>query len=273
MAAARRRTLEGTDNRDLSEESLSIQARLLLAAMAIGPVRSSFALSRRSLADQVTDALTDLIVAERLQDGDSLPSTAELSERFGVSRTVVREAIAALAARGVLSRSQGRECVVATPGTDELSKLLRFRIRRDEVDLRDILDTRLALETMAARLAAHRAGDKDKKVLAERLEELAAARTEQAFHEADVLLHRSIAEASGNRLVVLLLDALVDFLGAVRRQASRNRKSRSEGLEPVVEQHRRIVRAVTAGKASAAEAAMREHIERARFELDHPRHP
>ena len=241
--------------------------------MAIGPVRSSFALSRRSLADQVTDALTDLIVAERLQDGDSLPSTAELSERFGVSRTVVREAIAALAARGVLSRSQGRECVVATPGTDELSKLLRFRIRRDEVDLRDILDTRLALETMAARLAAHRAGDKDKKVLAERLEELAAARTEQAFHEADVLLHRSIAEASGNRLVVLLLDALVDFLGAVRRQASRNRKSRSEGLEPVVEQHRRIVRAVTAGKAAAAEAAMREHIERARFELDHPRHP
>ena len=69
----------------------------------------SVTLSRRSLADQVADALIDLILKEGLQEGDSLPSTAELSERFGVSRTVVREALAALAGRGILSRSQGRE--------------------------------------------------------------------------------------------------------------------------------------------------------------------
>ena len=239
--------------------------------MAIAPIGPPSTLSRRSLADQVAEALVDLILAEGLTDGDSLPSTAELSERFGVSRTVVREAIAALAGRGVLSRSQGRECVVATPGTEDLTRLLQFRIRRDEVELHDILDTRLALETMAARLAAQRATAQDKRVLAERLEELATARNEPAFHQADILLHRGIAEASGNPLLVLILDTLVDFLRAVRLQATRNRKSRGESLEPVVEQHRRIVRAVTAGKAAAAEAAMREHIERTRFELDHPR--
>lgn len=234
----------------------------------MSPTEAAVSLSRRSLGDQVADALVDLILEQGLHEGDSLPSTAELSERFGVSRTVVREALAALSGRGILTRSQGRECVVATPGSDELHRLLRLRIRRDEVGLADILDTRMALEVMSARMAAQHATDVDKAQIHSELDALVSARNEPAYHEADIALHRAIAVASQNRLLVLILDALVDFLREVRVQATRARKARGESLDPIIEQHRRIVKAIDRGAASAAADAMRDHLNRTKAELD-----
>lgn len=225
-------------------------------------------LSRRSLADQVADALVELILDQGLHEGDPLPSTAELSERFSVSRTVVREALAALSGRGILTRSQGRECVVATPGSDELHRLLRFRIRRDEVGLADILDTRMALEVMSARMAAQNATDADKAEIQTQLDALASAKSEPAYHEADIALHRAIAVASNNRLLVLILDALVDFLREVRVQATRARKARGDSLDPIIEQHRRLVRAIVRGAPDVAADAMRDHLQTTRAELD-----
>lgn len=228
---------------------------------------SAVSLSRRSLADQVADALIQLILDEGLQEGDSLPSTAELSERFEVSRTVVREALAALAGRGILNRSQGRECVVATPGSDELTRLLQFRIRQDEVGVDHILDTRLALEVTAARAAAENVTPEAAAELRACVDELAAAKNEKDFHQADIAVHRAIAVASGNPLVVLILDALVDFLRDVRIQATKARKSRGENLDAVIDYHREIVEAIAAGNGDKAEAAMLSHLMETRAEF------
>lgn len=217
-------------------------------------------LSRRSLADQVADALVELILDEGLQEGDALPSTAELSERFEVSRTVVREALAALAGRGVLSRSQGRESVVATPDASNLVNLLQFRIRRDEVDVEHIMELRLALEVTAARGAARNRTDEHITELRLLLDKLAATTGEAAFHTADIALHRSVAVASGNPLLALILDALVDFLQDVRVRATKARKARGEGMEEVLDQHRRVIDAIAAGDPAAAEHAMQDHL-------------
>lgn len=224
-------------------------------------------LTRRSLAEQVADALVDLIMTDGLVEGDALPSTAELSERFGVSRTVVREALAALAGRGVLTRSQGRESVVATPGPDDLMRLLQFRVHRDDVSLHDIVDVRVALEVMAARKAAENATSQDLEAIVEQLDELAGARTDAAYHQADIALHRAIAVASGNSLTVLVLDALTDFLRKLRVTATKARKARGESLEPVIEQHREIVQAIQAGDGQAAADAMLRHLGTAAREL------
>lgn len=220
------------------------------------------AITRRSLTDQVVDALVQLILDDGMREGDPLPSTAELSERFEVSRTVIREALATLNGQGVLHRSQGRECVVATPGLTDLTRLLQFRIRHDEVGPLDVLDCRMGLEVTAARLAARRAGDEAVAAMASGLDELAAARTDKAYHQADIALHRAIAAGSGNLLLVLILDAMVDALHEVRVQATRNRRERGLGLEEVVEEHRRIVEAITAGNPEAAADAMRAHLQR-----------
>ena len=220
-----------------------------------------FVLSRRSLADQVAEALIKLILDEGLTEGDSLPSTAELSARFGVSRTVVREALAALAGQGLLTRGQGRDSIVATPGTTQLTSLLQFHVRRDAVEASHIIDTRMALEVLAAEGAAASRTPEDVERLESALAALAAATNEQRFHQADIDLHRAIAEASRNPLITLILDALVDFLRDVRIKATRSRRTRGVGLDAAVDEHRAIVEAIVAGDPVAAAAAMRAHLE------------
>lgn len=217
-------------------------------------------LSRRSLADQVTDALVQLILDEGLDEGDPLPSTAELAERFDVSRTVIREALAALAGRGILSRSQGRETVVATPGPGDLFNLLQFRVRRDAIRPLDILECRMGLEVLAARGAAERRTDDDVASLRDSLDRLASAEDGDSFHRADIALHREIAEAAHNPLLVLILDALVDFLHDVRVQATKRHRAKGGTSKSVVEQHRAIVDAIEAGELDGAEEAMRHHL-------------
>ena len=225
-------------------------------------------LTRRSLADQVADALVQLILDDNLQEGAPLPPTAELSERFGVSRTVVREALATLTGQGILTRSQGRESMVATPGLPDLSRLLQFRIRHDSVGPREILQCRMALEVTAASAAAQHRTDDDVATLRQRLDELANARNDRAYHQADIALHQAVAQASHNALLVLMLDALVDFLHEVRVQATKRRRAHGFSMDAVVEEHRLIVDAVASGNAAKAEASMRAHLAHTAAEFD-----
>jgi DNA-binding FadR family transcriptional regulator len=225
------------------------------------------ALSRRSLADQVADAIVQLILDEGLGDGSPLPATADLSERFNVSRTVTREALATLTGQGILTRSQGRESVVSTPGLDTLSRLLQFRVRNHNVSPLEVLEFRLGLEVMAAASAARKRTPEDVAELRALLAALAGAKNDKAYHQADIALHQAIARASGNTLVVLVLDALVDLLRDMRITATKRRRARGVSLDGVVVEHRRIVEAIEAGDPVAAEGAMREHLSHTAEEL------
>jgi GntR family transcriptional repressor for pyruvate dehydrogenase complex len=222
---------------------------------------SAEALTRKSLSDQLADRLLSLIIDRQLAPGDSLPSTGELSEQFGVSRTVVREALADLAGRGIIERSQGRESIVAAAGSDPLTDMLRFHIRRDNIPPSAIMDFRQALETHAAELAAERATDADKAELRAALDTLAAAANEAAFHEADIAFHRCVAACSGNKLILLTHDALVDLLRDVRRKAYRGRlKEGTYSLDKVVADHESVLVAIEKGDAEQARAAMSHHL-------------
>lgn len=227
------------------------------------------ALSRRSLSDQIADSLLKYIVDQDLHEGDALPSTAELAERFDVSRTVVREALAVLGGRGVLTRSQGKESVVATPGTDELTTLLQFRLRRaTRLVTADVFDCRMALEVTAARTAAQRADAADVDGLRQRLAALRTTRSDADFHRADIALHRAIVEASGNALILLILDSLVGILREVRATATRNRKARGQTLDKIIEEHAAVIEAIANRDAEAAAAAMTAHLSQTRAEFE-----
>lgn len=91
-----------------------------------------------------------------------------------------------------------------------------------------------------------------------------AASNEAAYHEADIALHRAIAVASQNPLVVLILDSLTELLMEFRVTATRHRRARGRSLDVVVEEHRRIVEFIEASDAEGAANAMRTHIESAR---------
>jgi GntR family transcriptional repressor for pyruvate dehydrogenase complex len=213
-----------------------------------------------TLASRVADSLVAFILEEGLKEGSLLPATADLAERYGVSRTVVREAIADLAGRGLLVRSQGKESIVATPGQPQLHGLFQFRVLQDGVTAEEVLETRRALESMTARVAAQRRRPEDLSALKSALDDMSSARDDTEFHDADVRFHHMLAVASGNRLVVLIFEGFASLVRELRIRATVGRRSRGEGFEPVFRAHRAIFDAVAARDPGAAETAMLKHL-------------
>jgi DNA-binding FadR family transcriptional regulator len=228
-------------------------------------------LRRPSLADQVSDALLAMIVDGRVAVGEPLPPTGELADRYSVSRTVVREALADLAGRGIIERSQGREAVVSQPGPEQLQELLSFRLRRDSVEPAALIEFRQALELLSATKAATRVKAKDAAAAATvrtAFDQLAQAQGDVAFHEADIAFHRAVAHASGNALVELVLDAIVGLMRELRPKYFRGHAKRGRSLTVIVEEHRRITEAIEAGDSAGAAAAMTTHLAASARDLD-----
>lgn len=216
-------------------------------------------LRRQSLSEQVAIAILEALVDRRLKPGEALPPAAELAEQFGVSRTVVREAIADLMGRGVIARVLSREPIVSMPGPDQLRELLRIRISHDGVTMDSLVELRLPLEVQSARLAASRRTTEQLSSIEEALETLASEEGEAGFQEADVQLHREIALASGNLLIPLVLDSVTGLLHDFRQAWYATQ--RAEGKLPeLVEEHRRIVDAIRSQDPEGAGAAMSDHL-------------
>jgi GntR family transcriptional repressor for pyruvate dehydrogenase complex len=224
-------------------------------------------LKRQSLADQVASALVTMIVEQNLPPGETLPSATELAERFGVSRTVVREALAALAGRGIIDHSQGRESVVSTPGHEHLQELLGFRIQRDGVEPEALTEVRQSIEVLGAQLAAERKTDETLADMSAALDRLAAATTDDEFHEADIAFHRALAVASKNPIIVLVLDALSGLMRDLRRRYFRGHEKRGRTPAMIVAEHRAIYDAIAKGSAKAATNAMLKHLQASQADL------
>jgi GntR family transcriptional repressor for pyruvate dehydrogenase complex len=229
------------------------------------PEPQGTALSRDSLAGRARQALLDLIDAEGLGDGDALPSTGVLAERFGVSRTVVREALSALAALGIVEIANGRSATVRAPDPS----LVRFYLARA---LREspgggftaLMDLRGPLEAQAARLATVSLAAPDRSAERESLAALlaemgGALEDSDRYPQLDLLLHREIARLSGNGALHGILEAVSPPLFRAMQDLRAARDVRGlVGAEHA--EHGRIVTAILEGDPEEAEAAMRAHM-------------
>lgn len=216
-------------------------------------------LRRQSLPEQVAIAILEALVDQRLKPGDALPPAAELAAQFGVSRTVVREALADLMGRGVISRVLSREPIVSMPGPDQLRELLRIRISQDSITIESLIELRLPLEVQSARLAAARRTAEQLQAIQTAFDVLVSEEDEAKFHGADVQFHREVALASGNLLIPLVLDSLSDLLHDFRQ--AWYAAQRDEGKLPeLVEEHRRVLKAIKAGDPDAAGISMSDHL-------------
>jgi GntR family transcriptional repressor for pyruvate dehydrogenase complex len=219
-------------------------------------------ITKTSLAAKVAEALVAFILQEGMHEGDLLPSTAELAERYGVSRTVVREAIADLAGRGLLQRGQGKETVVLDPGASQLHGLLEFRVLRDGVSPEQVLETRRAIEGITARLAAERRSDADLTALRAALQAMSdAGRDDRKYHDADVRFHHQLALATRNPLIALVFEGIESLVREQRIRATEGRRARGEDFAPIHQAHRAIYDAVAKGNAAKAEHAMMAHLQ------------
>lgn len=193
----------------------------------------------------------DAIDAGVYKPGDRMVES-ELAERFGVSRTPIREALQRLETQSLLSRD-GRSLVVASLDHNQLAELYAVRAE---------------LEGLAARLAAQHAAPEEIRVLREMVEEdRALVHDPGALARANRRFHKQIHLASHNRYLVQQLD-LVHRTMALLATTSLAVEGRSQ---KAIAEHDAIVQAIEARDADAADTALRTHISRAfetRLRLD-----
>jgi GntR family transcriptional repressor for pyruvate dehydrogenase complex len=208
-----------------------------------------------SLVEGVCQQLAGLIRRGDSEEERWLPGERSLAEKLGVSRNVVREATKRLEQQGMLEIQHGTGIKVVDklhrPLNDSLSLLIPDVGER----LRQLNETRLALEPDAARCAAERATKAQRKMLRQIHAELEAAPDNAAAIECDLAFHRAIAEASGNLIFRLVLDSLAE-LGIASRQRTIGRIGKGRAIE----QHAKIIAAIEQRNPAAAEHAMRAHI-------------
>lgn len=216
----------------------------------------------RNLTDEVVEQLATEIRGGRLTPGSRLPTEQELMVALGVSRTVVREAISALRAEGLVVTRQGSGAFVA-PDPSRIP----FRIESDGLasieDVINIMELRLAIEVEAAALAAERATGEQKSKIDRALKTIddALARGDAAVAE-DFEFHRAIAEATGNPQFAQFLA----FLGrhVIPRQSVRSTlvsgAEQRTYMDVIQKEHGRIAAAIHVGDATEARRAMRAHL-------------
>ncbi len=227
--------------------------------MRIRPVAAA-----RKLSHGLVEQLADQIRSGRLAPGARLPTDEALTRAARVSRTVVREAVAALRAEGLVVTRQGVGAFVA----DE-ARRAPFRIDPASIqsldEILNVMELRLGVEIESAGLAAERATRAQVRAIEAALDALEASadRGESAVDE-DLALHRAIAEATGNPEFVRFLQFIGGHL-IPRRTVTGLPESmggRRAYLALIQDEHRRIVGAIRSRNAKAAREAMRRHLTR-----------
>jgi len=226
-----------------------------------------------ALPVQIAHDLLQRIIAEELPPGAVLPSERELQERYQVSRTVVREAIKLLAARGLIATNSGQGAVVASDLTSPARDALVLAFFRAHTCAEDLLDTRLLLEPEIAALAARQATSLQIRRLNSIVNHTwapdggkeARIKAHELWSAADARFHVLLAESSQNPALAILIDVIVGILWRQRREARRYLpEDRREHAE---QQHRAIAAAVAARDAAAAHQAMLDHLTATRDDL------
>ncbi len=212
-----------------------------------------------TLTNRVTRQIETLIVEGRLRPGDRLPAERELAHQFGVSRTVIREAVRALAAKSLLEVQAGSGTIVRSPTAESVAQSMTMFLRMGQpaLDYKKMLEVRRLLEVEIAGLAAERRTADDLEEMEEILREAPKIRDDRDhFARSDVAFHAALARATHNELFSLLLDSVAEIMIKVRQMAFDVPGTPARALK----HHRAIFEQVKAGDPEGAREAMREHL-------------
>lgn len=220
----------------------------------------------RPAYQQVADQLLELILSGSLSSGDKLPSEAELSGVFGVSRSTVREALRVLASRDLIHTMRG-----TTGGTfvsrvqfeqvsDYLETSLGLLTGSSEVTVAEMLEARELLEVPSARLAATRRTSEHIGAMREAIEREVDGRGRVVKFREHRTFHGIVVEAAGNGLLSVMTDPVFKVLQAQFLSPDIT----TEYWADVDHDHHEILRCIETGDGDGAATAMKEHLVRLR---------
>ena len=215
------------------------------------------AIRRNKVYEEVAKQIERLIL-KKLKPGDKLPAERELAKMLRVSRSSIRDAIRSLELVGLVEPRQGAGTVVREISADALLNPLANVLVYKRQQVSELLDFRKMLEPQLAARAAKHASAEEMAEMEEilRRQDEKLSRGELAIEE-DSEFHYSVAMASDNRVVLKLLDVLMDLLRKTRKRSLQVEGRPQKSLAG----HRQILAAIEKRDAEAAEAAMRRHIQ------------
>ncbi|HTU84681.1 MAG TPA: FadR/GntR family transcriptional regulator [Solirubrobacteraceae bacterium] len=219
---------------------------------------------RADATEQIARELRSYVEREGLRPGDRIGTEHELAREFGVSRPTLREGLRRLAGSHLIRVQKGRAggvFVENTPGAGigrHVSESIASMLESERVTLCQLLESRMFLEVPLAGLAAERA---DEATVAALLQAMAEASgrdpASEEFRLADGRFHRTIAIAAGNELLVTFTSWILDVL----QPSLIAHVGHALDSEQIISQHQAIMRAIRRHQRTAAERAMRQHIE------------
>ncbi|ARM92273.1 GntR family transcriptional regulator protein (plasmid) [Rhizobium sp. CIAT894] len=226
------------------------------------------ATKKNTLTLKTEKALRERILDDSIKVGDKLPTEKALALEFGVSRTVIREAVAALRADGLLEAKHGVGVFVSQKAEPEANSQQGVGNLHFSASMLDILELRMAVEVHAAGLAAARRSWAQEAKIWEAADRFRAALADNApTEEADWTFHRSISEATNNEAFIEFFDRL--GLSILPRRALEGAKRGTlithQYLEKSVGEHHAICEAIAHQDVEAARDAMKNHIGRSQM--------
>ncbi|SCK47887.1 DNA-binding transcriptional regulator, FadR family [Variovorax sp. HW608] len=222
----------------------------------------------RGLAHGLVDDLSEKIRSQQLRPGDKLPTESAIMQAYGVSRTVVREALSKLQAAGLVETHHGIGTFVLQPKAAGMFRLDASELATS-VDVLAVLELRISLETESAGLAAMRRSEEQLTAMREALDDfernVAVAGDTVA---PDFRFHLEIAQATGNPYFADIMSHLgTTIIPRTRITAIRNYDRRGEYLMRVNREHEEIYAAIARRDPDSARAAMRIHLTNSRERL------
>ena len=220
---------------------------------------------RARFGEEVVEAITNQVVGGAVPPETPLPSEAEMAEGFGVSRTVIREAMKQLETMGLVEKHAGKRTWTAPASSWNLLNPLilnaRARHDRDFSFIDDVIDVRVVLEAQMAGQAASRATEDEVAELGRVWKALEANLSQvDAYVELDTLFHLSIMRASRNQFAMTVVNAIHSHARVRERFSELPADLLEQLLDLSQEGHTAIFERLAERDAGAAEAAMRAHI-------------
>lgn len=211
------------------------------------------------LSDRVAQALSIELRSGRIAVGTRLPTETALSAQFGVSRTVIREAVSRLKSLGLLESRQGSGVFAQDAGFSPLN--FDARHARSRAAVVQIAQVRRGLESEVAALAAERRSQADLTLIQQRIEALdEAVEAGGDGVDEDVAFHRSIAAAAANPFLIGTLDYLAQFLRGATQVTRANEARRVDFAAQVRGEHVGIFEAIAAADPARARDAAGGHL-------------
>ena len=221
----------------------------------------NYTINKTNFYEQIADTLEQAIIRSETKT-EKLPSEQDLSKRFAVSRTVIREALKVLKERGLIQSRNGEGSYVSKPKTDTVSSAVNRIIMMDQISNDHLHGMRVILETAGSRLAAIHARPEDiehMELTLKQMETKPLSTENRIKYDSD--FHVTIAKAGGNELLRMFVEVMTMVL---KEYMIKGFPKGPMSIKKTLAQHAKILEAIKKRNPDDAEEAMRSHLTAAR---------